>query len=175
MAQHDSNAPESTSHSRLTVWFDRPLTFWNWFEPVTPMLSSIVRPNRLPVFSTSRLLPATRMYCAGTFSTASPLIAPAMLTLPVVVTSGKLMNERPYVGTTGGNGGIEASQPLLPMNSLRASVVSMLAPMRPTPVGATMRPPAPTTMPLALARKTAGAVVHPGQPTHPAAVEIRLP
>ena len=104
--QHAVTRPASTLKIRLTVWFVRPPTFASVGCATTPASSSTVMPYRLPVFSTSKLLPATRMYFAGVFVTRSPLIAPAIDTLPV---DGIVPYERYEVPRKGGFG---TNQPL---------------------------------------------------------------
>ena len=91
----------STFQIRLTVWFDRPPTAASCGDATMPASSTTAVPNTLPVLSTSMLLPATRTYCAGRFRTASPLIAPAIVTLPVVGTVPNEMYELPYDGGVG--------------------------------------------------------------------------
>ena len=76
-----------------------------------------------------------------------------MLTLPV---DGIVPYDRYDVPSTGVPGGVSRSHPLFATKSFCDVALLRSAPIRPTPVGATMRPPAPTTMPFALATNSAG-------------------
>src|SRR6185295_13874327 len=140
-----------TFHRRFTVWLVTPPTDALVAVATTPASITILFANRLPVDMTLTLLPATRMYLVGVLVTRSPLIAPAMSTLPMVGTVPYEMYDVPSAGAPG------TAQPLLAMNSLMLVVLLRSAPIRPRPPpvvgGTTIRAPAPTTMPLAFDTK----------------------